>query len=65
MRSGWCIIVAITGASVVQLTEELLHGGLRRSAPCASPEADVVPHLASKKDEGDHQGLDKIELGAL
>lgn len=63
VRSGRRVIVAITGASVVQLTEELLYGGLRRSAPCASPEADVVPHVASKKDAGDHQRLDKIELG--
>ncbi|CAM0910537.1 unnamed protein product [Alopecurus aequalis] len=47
------------------LAEELLHGGLRRSAPPASPEADVVPHVSSKKDVGDHQRLDKIELGAL
>jgi hypothetical protein len=49
----------------VQLAEELLDGGLRRSAPPASPEADVVPGVASEQDAGGHQRLDEIELGAL
>jgi hypothetical protein len=49
----------------VQLAEELLDGGLWRSAPPASPEADVIPGVASEEDAGGHQRLDEIELGAL
>ena len=55
----------VTGAYVVQLAEELLDGGLRRSAPPASPEADVVPHVASKKGVGEHERLDEIEFSTL
>lgn len=56
------LVIIATDVLVAQLPEELPHGGLRRSAPPASPKADVVPCLASEYDGHVHQRFDKVEF---